>query len=457
MEILKRCFVCSTMLFCMAVSGGGQELLARAGETDVKIAVVKRYRFPGSHREDSMWSALYGARSGKIYIGLCTHAEAAHFYEFDPATDSITHIADMTVVAGERGKGIRTTGKIHVRMGEDDSGNIYFGGLCEDTGPEPIDPASYPGPHWYRYNPNLGKVEDLGLINRHWGLLGMTVDNKYNCLYGLAEDGHLYKHDINKGITRDLGLVDSWDVCRTVFADNHGNVYGAFPVARIWKYDPVQDRVIDLPNIRLWYDLRVPPRTMTKPMIDRKVIWRVIEWDPVDKVAYGIMGGSSMLFRFDPDDGPEGKITTLVKMCAPQYLESDPMQTPFSTLALTISNDHLIYYAPTMAGSFDYTGISWDVRDEEKFKARLAGGHYPPLSVLVTYNPDTGERSDLGRMKTHDGCQVYGLGGACMGQKDGKIYFVGAIDEPDPGLEAAKVARRWPYSMGLISYDPQIK
>ena len=31
-------------------------------------------------------------------------------------------------------------------------------------------------------------------------------------------------------------------------------------------------------------------------MIDRKVIWRVIEWDPVDKCAYGIIGGNSMLY-----------------------------------------------------------------------------------------------------------------------------------------------------------------
>ena len=51
-----------------------------------KKAVVKHYRFVGDHREESMWSALYGAKSGKIYIGLCCHAEAAHFYEFDPAT-----------------------------------------------------------------------------------------------------------------------------------------------------------------------------------------------------------------------------------------------------------------------------------------------------------------------------------------------------------------------------------
>ena len=267
-------------------------------------ATVKRYRFVGNHREESMWSALYGAKSGKIYIGLCTHAEAAHFYEFDPATETMRHIVDLTKLHGERGEGINTNGKIHVRMGEDNEGNVS---LNEDTGPECIDPSSYKGAFWYRYCPKADKVEVLGRISRHFGLLGMVMDPKYMRLYGLAEDGHLYMHDIAAKYTRDLGKVDDWDICRTIFADDEGNVYGSYPVARIWKYDPRKDEVIDLPNIRLECDNSVPPRTMSKPMIDRKVIWRVIEWDPVEKVAYGIIGGNSMLFRYDVHAGPEGK------------------------------------------------------------------------------------------------------------------------------------------------------
>ena len=217
-------------------------------------AVVKHYRFVGDHREESMWSALYGAKSGKIYIGLCTHAEAAHFYEFDPATETMRHIVDLTKLHGERGEGINTNGKIHVRMGEDNEGNVYFGSLNEDTGPECIDPSSYLGAFWYRYNPKLDKVEVLGKISRHFGLLGMVMDPKWMRLYGLAEDGHLYMHDIKGRFTRDLGKVDDWDICRTIFADDEGRVFGSFPVAQIWRYDPKTDEVVDLPNIRLACD-----------------------------------------------------------------------------------------------------------------------------------------------------------------------------------------------------------
>lgn len=418
-------------------------------------AIVDHYTFAGNHREESMWSALYGARSGKIYIGLCTHAEAAHFYEFDPATKTMRHIADLTELHNERGEGINTNGKIHVRMGEDNDGNIYFAGLNEDTGPESIDPSSYKGAFWYRYNPKLDKVEILGRISRYFGLLGMVMEPKYMRLYGLAEDGHLYMYEIEKQITRDLGKVDDWDICRTIFADDKGNVYGSFPVAQIWKYDPVRDEVIDLPNIRLQYDIGVLPRTMSKPMIDRKVIWRIIQWDPVDQVAYGIIGGNSMLFKYDTRQGEEGKIEYLTPLTAPQYWNwKNSHEIPFATLTLTISNDHIIYYAPTASGSFDYIGNSWDVIDEEKFQAKMAGGYFPPVSYLVSFNPQTKERHSLGMMITREGNLVFGLGGACTGVKDGKIYFVGAIEEKNEKNVVGMVARRWPYSMGLIAYDP---
>lgn len=451
----------SAMIFAGAVATLGVLLPARAQQIEFakeKKAVVKHYRFVGDHREESMWSAVYGAKSGKIYVGLCCHAEAAHFYEFDPATETMRHIVDLTELHGERGEGINTNGKIHVRMGEDNDGNVYFGSLNEDTGPECIDPSSYLGAFWYRYCPKTDKVEVLGKISRHFGLLGMVMDPKYMRLYGLAEDGHLYMHDIAGKYTRDLGKVDDWDICRTIFADDEGNVYGSFPVAQIWKYDVKRDEVIDLPNIRLQIDNRVLPRTMSKPMIDRKMIWRVIEWDPVDKCAYGIIGGNSMLFRYDVHDGAEGRIDYIMPLTAPQYWnETNVRQIPFATLALTISPDHRLYFAPTASGSFDYVGTSWDVHDEEAFQAKLAGGYFPPVSYLMRYDFAKKAREPLGLMVTEEGNLCFGLGGACSGQKDGKIYFVGAIEEKDPARQVGKVGRRWPFSMGLVAFDPNAK
>lgn len=419
------------------------------------IVTVRAHRFiGGSEREDSMWSALYAAKSGKLYVGLSTHAEAAHFYEFDPGADRVNHIADLTDFKGERGRGIRTTGKIHVRMSEDGEGRVYFGDFCEDTGPECVDPASYQGPHWFRYDPRQGKLENLGRINRQWGLLGFVLEPKYQRLYGLAEDGHLYTYDLRRRETADLGRVDDWDICRTIFADDDGNVYGSFPIGRIWKYDPKRDRIFDLRSVRLPIDPRATPRTMSNPLIDRKVYWRVIEWDPVDRVAYGVVCGDSLLFKYDPRDGAEGRLTPLVRLCADRYLDADPSLIPVATLAMTISPDHLIYYAPVLSVAFDYSGQSWDVADERKFTARLSGKAAPPESVLIEYDPATNRRRELGVMRTEDGRKVFGLGGACAGRKDGKIYFVGAVEERDPDRVANKIDDRWPYSMALLGYTP---
>jgi hypothetical protein len=424
-----------------------------AGE---KTVTVQAYRFTGgSGLEDSMWSALYAAKSGKLYIGLCTHAEAAHFFEFDAQTQQMHHVADLTVFKGERGKGIRTSGKIHVRMSEDEQGRVYFGDFCEDTGPECVDPASYRGPHWFRYDPTQGRLENLGQINRQWGLLGMVLEPKYRRLYGLAEDGHLYAMDLATRVTTDLGRVDDWDICRTIFADDEGNVYGSYPIGRVWKYDPKRDRLLDLRGTRLPLDPRATPRTMSNPLIDRKVYWRVIEWEPKERVAYGVVVGDSMLFRFDPYDGPEGTITPLVRLCAERYLDADPSLIPVSTLALTITPQRQLYYAPVVSVAFDYAGTSWDVADERKFTAHLTGKDVPPESALVVYDIDRKERRELGILRTHDGRRVFGLGGACTGQQDGKIYFVGAVEESDPKRVANRIDNKWPFSMALLCYTPE--
>jgi len=144
-----------------------------------------------------------------------------------------------------------------------------------------------------------------------------------------------------------------------------------------------------------------------------------------------------------------------VPMTAPQYWdESNVRMIPFATLAFTIAPDRKIYFAPTASGSFDYVGNSWDVKDEEKFQAKLAGGYFPPVSYLVSYDLKSRQRESRGLMVTEQGNLVFGLGGACTGAKDGRIYFVGAIEEKNPGDVVGSVGRRWPFSMGLVAYDP---
>ena len=196
----------------------------------VPTVPVKHYRFSDVDKDAHFWSALYVASNGKIFVGLCTHADAATVYEFDPRTERMRKLANLTELLGERGRGIWTNGKIHVQMQELD-GWVYFGSLSEDNGPPAIDAASYEGPRWFRVNVESGRVETLGRINAFWGLLGQAMDKKRRIIYGLAENGHLYRYFIDQDRTEDMGRVDDWDICRTIVIDDDGNVYGTYSTA----------------------------------------------------------------------------------------------------------------------------------------------------------------------------------------------------------------------------------
>jgi hypothetical protein len=408
---------------------------------------MRVYPFPGPDRPAQMWSALYVASNNKIYIGLCTHADSATLYEFDPATEKMRLLANLSDIAGERGRGVWTTGKIHVQMQELD-GWVYFGALCEDNGPPAFDFSSYGGVHWYRVEMATGKLEQLGRITRYWGLLGQAMDKSRRLIYGLGEDGRLYRYHINDDWTEELGRVDDWDVCRTIFADDDGNIYGSYAGGHIWKLDAATNRIIDFDYLKL--PIVNQSRTMANPMLDRRAQWRIVQWDSVDKAAYGIVCGSNQLFRFSVRDGTEGSITLLTEMCAPPFRGGDPFKVPSATLAMAISQaERKVYYLPVLEGDFDYGYVNLDPTSSHGSTT----DELPLLSWMVTYDLKTGERHDLGLLRTADGRYAYGQAGAKVDAR-GRLWFVGAFAEPDPAHAARPGADKFPYSMGLGCYDP---
>jgi hypothetical protein len=431
-----KCFCCLPVLLFICGVGGNTAAQHPTAALGYRTVPIRHYRFSTVDKDAQMWSALYAASNGKLYVGLCTHADAANVYEFDPASEKMRHLANLTVISGERGRGTWTNGKIHVQMQELD-GYVYFGSLSEDNGPPAIDPTTYGGPYWYRIEMKTGKVEQLDSINSFWGILGQAMDKKRRLIYGLAEDGHLYRYWIDEHWTEDLGRVDDWDICRTIFIDGGGNVYGSYPPGRVWKYDAAKDRIFNLEHIVL--PIVNQSRTMANPMLDRKAQWRIVEWDAADRAAYGIIGGSNLLFKFEPYAGPEGKVTPLALMVPPHIQNGDTMDYPAATLTLTIDRQkQRIYYIPVTAGDFDYGAVSRDL---------------PAYSLLMTYDLKTGKRSEIGLLRGRDGRYAYGMGGAKV-DRDGRLWFVGAFEEPDPNFAAGKIQGRYPYSVGLGVYEP---
>ena len=80
----------------------------------------------------------------------------------------------------------------------------------------------------------------------------------------------------------------------------------------------------------------------------------------------------------------------------------------------------------------------------------------PPLSFLVSYDLESGTTEDVGLLRAADGRYAYGTGAADT-DRDGKIWFVGAFEEPNPDYMVRKMRGKFPYSMGLGCYDPMEK
>ena len=206
------------------------------------ICIVKTREYPG--RDPFMWDGLYAARDGKVYSGLINEGVSSHFYVYDPKIDSNILLYDMADFLGERGEGIRTSGKIHNKPVEDNDGNIYFVTMNNGSGPRKIDYGSWRGGHWLKYDPKTKKLEDMGLVDKGIGCYPLTIDTKRGYLFGIGFTGYFYRFDIKKRITKNLGRVSNWDICRDIFADDKGNVYMSFPTARVAKYDAEKEKVI---------------------------------------------------------------------------------------------------------------------------------------------------------------------------------------------------------------------
>ena len=406
-------------------------------QSEDDICLIETREYPG--KDFYMWDGLYAAKNGEVYTGLITEGVSANFYVYSPSRDANILLYDLADFLDERGKGIRTSGKIHNKPVEDDKGNIYFVPLNNGSGPRSIDYTSWKGGHWMKYCPKTGDLENLGLVDNGIGCYPLTIDTKREYLYGVGFTGYFYRFDINKRITKNFGRVANWDICRDIFCDDQGNVYGCFPVGRMWKYDVRQEKIIDL-SLQLPYDPTIYPTQLINPMIDRTCDWRAIEWDPLEKVAYGVTCGSgSILFRYDPYDGLEGKITPLVKMCDGKFLEHGRKDIPYSTLAFAVDIENKkVYFVPS-AREYTIDEYVETFGNEQR--------HH-----LIMYDIKEGKRIDLGILQAKDGRKVFGCEAASVGH-NGTLYICGQVEVSDTE-KATSYIGEIPVSLQLIIYNP---
>jgi len=307
---------------------GVAEMARQAGMTvrepaegKAKKLTAKRY-FSGFDEAHDTYNAISTASDGRIYYVLSSarYDKGGQMYVYDPRTDSIRFLADLTVVCGEKDARAIAQGKSHVNFRERD-GKLYFAThvgyyqIIDGAECMPVDPPPgyhlYPGGHILSYDLTTGAFEDLALAPHGEGIITMAMDALRGQIYGITwPKGYFIHYDINSGTLEELGLVsangeagtpgDDYRVlCRSMFVDERdGYVYYSTAEGDIFRYVPGMERPEKVEGVDLRKDYfgRYDPSRPGSMGYN----WRRIIWYPQEGVAYGVHGNSGYLFKFDP-------------------------------------------------------------------------------------------------------------------------------------------------------------
>lgn len=284
--------------------------------------LVAKHYYSGFELANHTYNAVSTASDGKIYYVLSSKSidDGGKVYSYNPATDQIEFLADLTEICGEKGQKTLPQGKCHCEFYER-KGKLYFsthGGYYEIIdGMErvpvnlPVGYKDYPGGHFLTYDLSNNKFEDLGIAYEGEGIVTMTMDTIRNQIYAITwPKGYFIHYDLEKEQIKNLGQIsgegeagtpgdDFRVLCRSILINySDGMVYYSTGEGDIFNYNPYKKAINKLENINLRIDYfgKYDP---TRPG-SMSYNWRRIFWYPPEGVAYGVHGNSGYLFRFDP-------------------------------------------------------------------------------------------------------------------------------------------------------------
>lgn len=267
------------------------------------------------------YNGISVASDGKVYYVLCSTSIdfGGRVYRYDPATDEIEYLSDLTEACGEKGLKAVPQGKSHVPFFEY-RGKLYFSthagwynwkdGMERMATEVPEGYKLYPGGHLLAYDLASGKFENLTLIPNGEAVLTCSVDTVRGVIYGITWPvGYFFKYDIaTGGLTMmgptadegESGLGDTYRVlCRSIPIDpESGKAYYTNPDGDIFRYIPETGSVVKLEqeSMRKDYFGKYNPTSSGSMGYN----WRQVIWHPEERVFYGTHGNSGYLFRFDP-------------------------------------------------------------------------------------------------------------------------------------------------------------
>lgn len=394
-----------------------------------------------SHSRDT-YNGLSSAGDGNIYYILSSPSleVGAQMFSYNPLSDRIQHLGDLSEVCGERAKKTIPQGKSHVPFFES-RGKLYFAthvdyySVCEDReilGKPPSGYRPYPGGHFLSYDLASQEFEDLAQAPPEEGIVSMTMDTIRHCLYALTwPSGDFLVYDLHSAKLRNLGAVSGQGeagrgsayrtLCRSLVVDpQHGSVYFTDSEGSILKHEYGGDRVDQLQG----EDLRKDYFGLYDPATPGHMgyNWRQALWYEPENVIYAVHGNSGYLFRFDPRI-PQVEVL--------QRLTSLPSQRSgmfdrfyYGYLGFTLGPDgHTLFYLT--GGPILQEGRLIVTRD-----SREVGARGPENLHLITFDIPNRTYHDHGPIFFENGERPSYVNSIAVG-KDEAVYALSRVAESE--------------------------
>lgn len=404
----------------------------------ISHALTAKPYYSGFELAHDTYNALSLGSDGKIYYILSSQSieKGGQFYSFDPHTEEIQFLGDLTEMCGEHNGQFIPQGKSHVDFYERD-GKLFFAthiGFYEMVdGMEklPENPGAgyklYRGGHILSYDPITGNCEDLAVAPDGEGILTMCMDQDRGHIYGITWPKGLFIHyDLDEGRVTNYGGIsasgeagipgkDYRVLCRSMFIDpKNGAVYFSNSEGDIFTFSPAETVIkkLDGVNLRLDYFGQYD----TKSPGNMGYNWRKIFWHPENEVAYGVHGNSGYLFRFDPRLRRVDLIERITS--APSRSSGMFDQFSYGYLGFQLGPDRETIYYLT-GGPIYLNGAR--VNGQEK----IAKGGARGLENLhlITYHLPTEKYQDHGPIFYADGTRPTYVNSIAV-SKDGDVYML---------------------------------
>jgi len=387
------------------------------------------------------YNGMGSASDGKIYYVLSSQVYdvGAKMFCYDPTTDKVEPLGDMTEACGEKDSRTIVQGKSHVNFVEQ-GGKLYFASHVgyysiidgmEKIGIPPQGWKPYPGGHFLAFDMATRKFEDLATAPHGEGIISMTMDTRRGRLYGLTwPTGYFLRYDLVKRELKDLGPISRQGengkgenyrtLCRSLVVDpQEGSVYltnGDGDILR-YRYDRDAIEVVTGDDMRKDYFGLYDPTSPGHMGYN----WRQTVWYESEKAVYGVHGNSGYLFRFVPGI-PQVEIVDRITS-KPSQRSGMFDQFSYGYLGFTLGPDgrtiHYLTGGPVYVEGKRVAGKSKTAMGESKGIENLH---------LITYDIAARKYTDHGPIFFEDGRRPYYVNSIAVG-KDGSVYALSRVTE----------------------------